>query len=161
LRSIGLGGHDFWNDVGDLKNPSKMNQTQSYMEMHPGSHISSGPSYNHAAPTAPLGHYPQYPQPPVIPPSSSHYGPPQAYSTYGYANGVTSPQSAIGSVSQQVQSQITSLPGKFGVCGQEEPRGANSADSDNDGGAWLPACVRGPNTDLACSEPTLSSTAAI
>ncbi|EXJ63039.1 hypothetical protein A1O7_03484 [Cladophialophora yegresii CBS 114405] len=85
-----------------------MNQTQSYMEMHPGSHISSGPSYTHAAPTAPLGHYQQYPQPP--PPATSHYGPSPTYGTYGYPNGVTSPQSVTGPVPQQVQSQITSLP---------------------------------------------------
>jgi enhanced filamentous growth protein 1 len=90
-----------------------MNQTQSYMDMHPGSHLSSGPSYTHAAPTAPLGHYPQYGQPPAMPPASSHYGPPPAYGTYGYPNGVTSPQSVTGAVSQQVQSQMTSLPGKL------------------------------------------------
>ncbi|KIW98498.1 uncharacterized protein Z519_00159 [Cladophialophora bantiana CBS 173.52] len=84
-----------------------MNQTQSYLDMHPGSHISSGPSYSHAGSTAPLGHYQQYQQPPIS--ASSHYGPPQPYGTYGYPNGVTSPQSATGPVAQQV-SQITSLP---------------------------------------------------
>ncbi|KAL2429076.1 Cell pattern formation-associated protein stuA [Exophiala dermatitidis] len=87
-----------------------MNQTQSYMDMHSASHMSSGPSYSHPAGTAPLGHYQQYQQPPIIPPASTHYGPPQAYGNYGYANGVTSPQSAAGHVSQQVQSQMPSLP---------------------------------------------------
>ncbi|EXJ80256.1 hypothetical protein A1O1_08398 [Capronia coronata CBS 617.96] len=88
-----------------------MNQAQPYMDMHPASHISSGPSYSHSATTAPLGHYQQYQQPPVIPPAPTHYGHPQGYSNYGYANGVTSPQSATGHVAQQVQSQMPSLPG--------------------------------------------------
>ncbi|KAH0846913.1 hypothetical protein FOPE_12362 [Fonsecaea pedrosoi] len=83
-----------------------MNQTQSYLDMHPGSHISSGPSYSHAGSTAPLSHYQQYQQPPI--PASSHYGPPPTYGTYGYTNGVASPQSATGPVAQQ----ITSLPGR-------------------------------------------------
>ncbi|KIW10273.1 hypothetical protein PV08_11235 [Exophiala spinifera] len=86
-----------------------MNQTQPYMDMHPGSHISSGPSYSHSA-TAPMGHYQPYQQPPILPPTSTHYTHPQAYSGYGYANGVTSPQSASGPVGQPVQSQIPSLP---------------------------------------------------
>jgi len=86
-----------------------MNQTQSYMDMHPGPHISSGPSYSHSATAAPLGHYPQY-QPPM-PSASANYGPPQTYGTYGYANGVTSPQPATGPVGPQVQSQSLQLPG--------------------------------------------------
>ncbi|EXJ86458.1 hypothetical protein A1O3_03409 [Capronia epimyces CBS 606.96] len=86
-----------------------MNQTQSYMDLHPASHLSSGPSYSHSVTTAPLGHYQQYQQPPVIPPASTHYGPPQ-YSNYGYANGVTSPQPATGHIAQQVQSHMPSLP---------------------------------------------------
>lgn len=89
-----------------------MNQTQSYMDMHPGSHISSGPSYSHSAP-APIGHYQPYQQPPVIPPASQHYGQPQTYGSYAYANGVTSPQSANGPVGQQIQPQNLSLPGKL------------------------------------------------
>ncbi|KAJ9500389.1 hypothetical protein LTR99_001592 [Exophiala xenobiotica] len=76
-----------------------MNQAQPYMDMHPGSHISSGPSYSHPA-TAPMGHYQPYQQPPILPPASAHYPHPQAYSTYGYANGITSPQSAAGPVGQ-------------------------------------------------------------
>jgi len=90
-----------------------MNQTQPYMDMHAASHISSGPSHSYSAPSAPLGHYQQYQQPPVIPPASQHYGPTQTYGSYGYANGVTSPQSASGPIGQQVQSQIPSLPGKL------------------------------------------------
>ncbi|KIV90946.1 hypothetical protein, variant [Exophiala mesophila] len=86
-----------------------MNQTQSYMDMHPGSHISSGPSYSHSAP-APIGHYQQYQQPPVIPPASQHYGQPQTYGSYAYTNGVTSPQSTNGPVGQQIQPQNLSLP---------------------------------------------------
>ncbi|KAI1617932.1 hypothetical protein EDD36DRAFT_17147 [Exophiala viscosa] len=82
-----------------------MNQTHSYMEMHPGSHISSGPSpYSHPATAAPMGHYQQYQQPPVMPPASTQYGHSQPYSNYGYPNGVTSPQSATGPVSQPVNS---------------------------------------------------------
>lgn len=88
------------------------------MDMHPAAHISSGPSYSHSATAAPLGHYQQYQQPPVIPPASTHYGPPQGYSNYGYANGVTSPQSATGHVAQHVQSQMPSLPGEWPVLWQ-------------------------------------------
>jgi len=70
-----------------------MNQTQSYMDMHSGSHMSSGPTYSHAATAGPLSHYAGYQQSGVMPPASAHYGPGPAYATYGY-NGVTSPQSA-------------------------------------------------------------------
>lgn len=57
-----------------------------------------------------MGHYQPYQQPPILPPASTHYPHPQAYNSYGYANGVTSPQSATGPVGQPVQSQIPSLP---------------------------------------------------
>jgi enhanced filamentous growth protein 1 len=83
------------------------------MDMHPGSHLSSGPSYTHASPTAPMGHY-QYPQPAPMPSASSHYGPPPGYGSYGYPNGVTSPQSVTGPVSQ-VHTGMNSLPGKL-IC---------------------------------------------
>jgi enhanced filamentous growth protein 1 len=87
-----------------------MNQNPPYMDMHAGSHMSSAPSYSHPA-SAPMHHYPQYQQPPVMQPGS-HYAPPQ-YSNYGYANGVTSPQSATGPMGPGgFQSQNIQLPGK-------------------------------------------------
>jgi protein SOK2 len=80
--------------------------------MHPAPHLASHPSYSQDPPSAPLGHYQQYQQGPVLPQGSGHYGPPQPYGSYGYANGVTSPQSVGGPVGQQNQSQIPPLPGK-------------------------------------------------
>ena len=86
-----------------------MNQHPPYMDMHAGSHMSSAPSYSHPA-SAPMPHYPQYQHPPVMQPGS-HYAP-QQYSNYGYANGVTSPQSATGPMSSSYPSQNIQLPGK-------------------------------------------------
>lgn len=90
---------------------AKMNQPQPYMDMHSSPHLTSGPSYSHSAAPAPMPHYPQYQQPPVMPPTPGHYGPPQSYGGYGYPSGVTSPQSAGGHVGSQVQSQGIQLPG--------------------------------------------------
>ena len=85
-----------------------MNQNPPYMDMHAGSHMSSAPSYAHPA-SAPMSHYPQYQHPPPMQPGS-HYAPPQ-YSNYGYANGVTSPQSATGPMGSGYPSQNIQLPG--------------------------------------------------
>ena len=134
-----------------------MNQTQSYMEMHPASHISSGPSYSHSAP-APLAHYQQYPQPPVLPPSSNHYGAPQSYNSYGYANGVTSPQSATGPVAQQVQSQIPSLPG---MSGDHEDRTSTDIVNSYDDRAEYSALIRASDSDFARTYARVPCSAAI
>lgn len=88
-----------------------MNQTQTYMDMHGPPHMSSAPSYSHPASAAPMQHYPQYQHQPVMQPNSAHYGPPPTYSSYGYTNGVTSPQSAGGPMGPGVQSQNIQLPG--------------------------------------------------
>jgi enhanced filamentous growth protein 1 len=57
-----------------------------------------------------MQHYPQYQHQPVMQPGS-HYGPPSGYPSYGYANGVTSPQSAGGHMGTAMQSQNIQLPG--------------------------------------------------
>ncbi len=93
---------------------SIMNQNPPYMDMHAGSHMSSAPSYSHPA-NAPMPHYPQYQHPPVMQ-HGSHYAPPQ-YSNYGYANGVTSPQSATGPMGPGYGSQNIQLPGMSGLDG--------------------------------------------
>jgi len=80
------------------------------MDMHAPHHMSSAPSYSHPASAAPMQHYPQYQPQPVMQPSSAHYGPPPTYSSYGYPNGVTSPQSAGGHIGPGVQSQNIQLP---------------------------------------------------
>jgi enhanced filamentous growth protein 1 len=81
------------------------------MDMHAPPHMSSAPTYSHSA-SAPMQHYPQYQHQPVMQPTSGHYGHPPSYSSYGYTNGVTSPQSAGTHMGGPVQSQNVTLPGK-------------------------------------------------
>lgn len=94
-----------------------MNQSQPYMDMHPAPHMSSAQSYA-PQPATSGAHYSQYQQqPPVLQPGSGHYAPaPTSYGSYGYTNGVTSPQSAGHPGSAPVGSQVPShgltLPGK-------------------------------------------------
>lgn len=84
------------------------------MDMHHAPpHMSSAPSYSHPA-SAPMQHYQQYQHhQPVMQPNPGHYGHPPTYSSYGYANSVTSPQSAGGPLGPGVQSQNVTLPGMF------------------------------------------------
>ena len=95
-----------------------MNQPQPYMDMHSAPHMSSSQPYAPQATTSGgVPHYPQYQQQQVLQPGSGHYAPaPASYGTYGYANGVTSPQSASHPGSAPVGSQVPShgltLPGK-------------------------------------------------
>ncbi len=96
-----------------------MNQAPSYMDAHQ-SHMSGGQPYAPQSATAGgMSHYPQYQQqPPVLQPGPGSYAPtPGSYGQYGYANGVTSPQSAAQSVSasmgSQVPAQLLPLPGKL------------------------------------------------
>ena len=87
--------------------------------------MSSAQSYaSQPATSGGVPHYSQYQQQQVLQPGSGHYGPaPTSYGTYGYANGVTSPQSAHQPGSTPVGSQVPShgltLPGKnerlFGI----------------------------------------------
>lgn len=95
-----------------------MNQTQPYMDVHP-SNLSSAQSYTpHGAPAASLPpQYHQYPQPPVLQPGATSYASSAAssYPSYGYSNGVTSPQSGpqpvTNSLVPQTPAQILPLPG--------------------------------------------------
>lgn len=95
-----------------------MNQPQPYMDMHPAPHMSSAQPYaSQPATSGGVPHYPQYQQQQVLQPGPGHYAPaPASYGTYGYANGVTSPQSASQPNSTPVGSQVPShgltLPGK-------------------------------------------------
>src|SRR2546423_7349786 len=75
---------------------SKMNQPQPYLDMHSAPHMSSAQPYaSQPATSGGVPHYPQYQQQQVLQPGSGPYAPaPTSYGTYGYANGVTSPQSA-------------------------------------------------------------------
>lgn len=96
-----------------------MNQTQPYMDMH-SSHLSSAQSYAPQGATAgSLPHYQPYQQqPPVIQQGSTTYAPASGtYPSYGYSNGVTSPQSGSQPVStamnSQVPAQLLPLPGEI------------------------------------------------
>ncbi|KAL1967817.1 hypothetical protein VTN77DRAFT_2506 [Rasamsonia byssochlamydoides] len=95
-----------------------MNQTQPYMDVH-SSHFSSPQSYASHGATAgalvPYSHYQQ--QPPVLQPGSTAYpSTANSYSQYGYANGVTSPQSTTQppstsiSITSQIPGQLLPLP---------------------------------------------------
>ena len=95
-----------------------MNQ-QQYMESHP-SYSSAGQSYASQPTTAGnMSHYPQYQQqPPVLQPGPGAYAPSPTYNQpYGYANGVTSPQSAghpvPSSMGSQMNSAMLPLPGEL------------------------------------------------
>ncbi|PGH14785.1 hypothetical protein AJ79_02801 [Helicocarpus griseus UAMH5409] len=91
-----------------------MNQTQPYMDVHT-SHLSSAQPYSsHGTPATGVPPY-QYSQPPVLQPGSSYASTASSsYSSYGYPNGVTSPQSATQGVtnalSAHVPAQILPLP---------------------------------------------------
>ncbi|PGG97448.1 protein SOK2 [Blastomyces parvus] len=91
-----------------------MNQTQSYLDVHT-SHLSSAQPYSsHGAPASSIPPY-QYSQPPVLQPGSSYSSSgASSYPSYGYPNGVTSPQSATQAVtnalSSHVPAQILPLP---------------------------------------------------
>ena len=78
---------------------------------------SAQPYTSQPATSGGVPHYPQYQQQQVLQPGSGHYAPaPTSYGTYGYANGVTSPQSGSQPGSTQVGSQVPShgltLPGE-------------------------------------------------
>ncbi|PGH33283.1 protein SOK2 [[Emmonsia] crescens] len=91
-----------------------MNQTQPYLDVHT-SHLSSAQPYSsHGAPPSGIPPY-QYSQPPVLQPGSSYSSSAgSSYHSYGYPNGVTSPQSATQAVthalSSHVPAQILPLP---------------------------------------------------
>ena len=95
-----------------------MNQGQPYMDMHSAPHMSSAQPYaSQPATSGGVPQYPQYQQQQVLQPGSGHYAPaPTSYGTYGYANGVTSPQSGSQPGSTPVGSQVPShgltLPGE-------------------------------------------------
>jgi hypothetical protein len=97
---------------------SKMNQPQPYIDMHAAPHMSSAQPYaSQPATSGGVPHYPQYQQQQILQPGPGHYAPaPTSYGTYGYPNGVTSPQSASQPSSTPVGSQVPShgltLPGK-------------------------------------------------
>ncbi|KAI9707320.1 MAG: hypothetical protein M1836_000280 [Candelina mexicana] len=92
-----------------------MNQAQPYMDVHQ-SHMSGGqPHPPQSAPAGGLSHYQQYQQPPLLQHGPGSYSPaPSSYGQYGYANGVTSPQSAghpgATSMGSQVPAQLLPLP---------------------------------------------------
>lgn len=93
----------------------KMNQTQSYMDVHT-SHFSSPQPYGSHGATAggmvPYSHYQQ--PPPLLPPGSTGYPSTQGSYSYPYSNGVASTtQPASNSISSQVPAQILPLPGKI------------------------------------------------
>ena len=89
----------------------------SYLDMH-HSHLSGG---QHSAPqtvTSGMSHYSQYGQPPLLQPGPGNYSPAQSsYGSYGYSNGVASPQTAThagsgGMIGSQVPPQLLPLPGR-------------------------------------------------
>ncbi|KMW69476.1 hypothetical protein BDDG_13619 [Blastomyces dermatitidis ATCC 18188] len=92
-----------------------MNQTQSYLDVHT-SHLSSAQPYSsHGTPASSIPPY-QYSQPPVLQSGSSYSSSgASSYPSYGYPNGVASPQSATQAVtnalSSHVPAQILPLPG--------------------------------------------------
>lgn len=94
-----------------------MNQTQPYLDVH-ASHLPSAQPYSsHSTSASGIPPY-QYSQPPVLQPGSSYSSSgASSYPSYGYPNGVTSPQSATQAVtntmSSHVPAQILPLPGKF------------------------------------------------
>src|SRR5271163_2045 len=110
-----------------------MNQSQPYMDMHTAPHMSSAQPYaSQPATSGGVPHYPQYQQQQVLQPGSGHYAPaPTSYGTYGYANGVTSPQSGSQPGSTPVGSQVPShgltLPGENTWDTLEKPK-ANSCE---------------------------------
>jgi protein SOK2 len=86
-------------------------QTQSYMDVH-SSHLASTQPYTSSQPGTTDNiqqHYPHYPQPPVLHPGPSSYGPTTtSYSPYGYPNGVSSPQTTSQPVTTGLAPPITS-----------------------------------------------------
>lgn len=91
---------------------------QPYMDMH-HSHLSGGQQVAPQTVTSGgMSHYSQYGQPPLLQPGPGNYSPAQStYTSYGYANGVASPQTATHPVSgamvgSQVSAQHLPLPGK-------------------------------------------------
>ncbi|QSS51723.1 cell pattern formation-associated protein [Histoplasma capsulatum var. duboisii H88] len=91
-----------------------MNQTQPYLDVH-ASHLPSAQPYSsHSTSASGIPPY-QYSQPPVLQPGSSYSSSgASSYPSYGYPNGVTSPQSATQAVtntmSSHVPAQILPLP---------------------------------------------------
>ncbi|EEH49188.2 uncharacterized protein PADG_05267 [Paracoccidioides brasiliensis Pb18] len=91
-----------------------MNQTQPYLDVHT-SHLSSAQPYSsHGTPATGIPPY-QYSQPPVLQSGSSYSSTgSSSYPSYGYSNGVTSPQSATQAVTNaltaHVPAQILPLP---------------------------------------------------
>jgi protein SOK2 len=95
-----------------------MNQTQPYMDVHPSHFSSPQPYASHGATAGAMASYPHYQQPPVLQqPGSTGYPSTASSYSYGYTNGVTSPQTTSQppstSMSSQVPAQLLPLPGEY------------------------------------------------
>jgi hypothetical protein len=75
---------------------SYSNMNHAPQEMYYPSHMSAGqPPAPQTVTSSGMGHYAQHQQPPLLQPGPAQYSPaPAPYNQYGYANGLTSPQSA-------------------------------------------------------------------